>query len=172
MLGGRVKCSEKDMRLLSSLSVWASVLILYHAAIYWQQSSMRCLLKLFVDEWHSCFECSSLLEVRKWERVAKQPPQYIHGMTWLRRSIPNFTVLGWVVGSCSWPADVGLLEGPAGHLLQVACASNWLETEALMALVGWRLSPDGHLIKSSLAGQKLFMLLSPQVGAKLGETCQ
>jgi len=41
-----------------------------------------------------------------------------------------------------------------------------------MALVGWRLSPDGHLIKSSLAGsdQELFMLLSPQMGAKLRET--
>lgn len=41
-----------------------------------------------------------------------------------------------------------------------------------MALWGWRLSPDGHRIKSSSAGsdQKLFMLLSPQMGAKLGET--
>lgn len=93
-------------------------------------------------------------------------------MAWrLRRSIPNFTALGWVVGSGSWPEDVGLSEGPTGHLLQVAFARNLLETEMLTAPVGWRLSPDGHLIKSSSAGnyQKLFMLLSPQMGAKLGE---
>lgn len=41
-----------------------------------------------------------------------------------------------------------------------------------MTLVGWRLSPDEHLIKSSSTGsdQKLLMLLSPRMGAKLGET--
>lgn len=57
MLGRRVKCIEKDMHLLSSLSVWASISTLYNAAIYWQQSSLRILLKLFVEEWQSCFEC-------------------------------------------------------------------------------------------------------------------
>lgn len=37
-----------------------------------------------------------------------------------------------------------------------------------MAPVGWRLSPDGHLIKSSLAGsdQKLFIL--PSDRCKIG----
>lgn len=40
-----------------------------------------------------------------------------------------------------------------------------------MAPVGWRLSPDRHMIKSSSAGseQKLLVLLSPQMDAKLGE---
>ncbi|KAK2532433.1 hypothetical protein Q9966_008017 [Columba livia] len=57
---------------------------------------------------------------------------------------------------------------PTDHWLQVAFARNWLDMEVVMAPVGWRLSPDGHLIKSSLAGsdQKLFIL--PSDRCKIG----
>lgn len=140
-------------------------------SIYWQQSSGRYFLRLFlVGERQTSFECHCW----RWGNGTggkTMPSMYLlHDLAEKKHSQ---LYSSWNShGSCSWPADVGLSEEPTGHLLQAAFARSWLETEMLMAPVGWRLSPDGHPTKSSSAesDQKLFMLCSSQMGAKLWRT--